>query len=49
MSNEELLWQKGYLGESSPKVLLDIMVCLYFCTQSGNEHRNLNFDAMKMC
>ena len=41
---EELFWQKGLLGDSTPQALLDTMIyCngLFFALRSGIEHRQL--------
>ena len=41
---EEILWEKGILGERTPQSLLDTMIYmngLYFALRGGKEHRNL--------
>ena len=42
--DEEILWRKRILGDSTPQSLLDTMVYmnrLYFALYGGQEHRNL--------
>ena len=43
---EEIMWKKGILGESTPQALVDTMLYmngLYFALKSGEEHRQLRF------
>ena len=46
--NEELLWEKGLLGHSTPQALLDTMIFyngIHFAIRSKDEHRQLHFNS----
>ena len=50
-NEEEILWKKGLLGETSPSVLLNTMVFMcgmYFALCSGQEHRELRFSQLQI-
>ena len=46
VEEEEILWQRGLLGDETPQALLDAIIFmngLYFALRSGKEHRQLRF------
>ena len=48
---EDVLWQKGILGESTPQCLLQTMLFLigqFFALRSGDEHRSLKFGQLTL-
>ena len=49
---EDILWSKGLLGRTCPRVLLDTLVYLIglnFALRSGEEHRLLSHDQLEIC
>lgn len=45
------LWEKGFLGDSSPRLLLDTMLYLcgiHFVLRSGEEHRSLQLSQFEL-
>ena len=48
---EEIMWEKGLLGDKDPKTLLHTLVFLFgkfFVLRSGEEHRQLTFSQLKI-
>ena len=47
LDEEEQLWSKGVLGDSSPQQLLDTLIYLFgihFALRGGSEHRRLRLE-----
>ena len=51
LTEEELLWSTGQLGDHNPQALVETMLYMdgiYFAIRSGQEHRNLRFEPPQM-
>ena len=51
IEEENALWEKGVLGESDPKALLDTILFLcgiHFSLRSGQEHRSLKLSQFEV-
>ena len=49
--DEEIMWEKGVLGDQDPKTLLHTLVFLFgkfFALRSGEEHRSLTFEQLSV-
>ena len=51
IQEENLLWEKGLLGDTTPQVLLDTMLFLcgiHYALRSGDEHRSLQIAQLEL-
>ena len=51
LEEEEVLWEKGLLGDATPQTLLDTMLFyngMYFALRSGDEHRQLRLHSSQI-
>ena len=51
LEDEDLLWEKGLLGDATPQTLVDTMVVYNgrnFALQSGDEHRQLRLNSSRI-
>ena len=51
IEEEDLLWEKGFLGDANPQQLLDTMLFLcgvHFALRSGEEHRSLQLSQFEL-
>ena len=51
IDEENIMWEKGVLGDGNPQTLIDTLIYLigiYFALRSGDEHRSLTFSQIEI-